>query len=700
MNTEVKGLRAITSTALLLAVLFSILAPASAAAQTTYDIYVTSVSSAAFPEVSATVSISGLSGLRTAGLDKTAFTLLENNVPVSLQEVNEEEVGLQLAIVLESSDIFSRRNEELVTRLDFVKNAIFGFAVGSDTAAPYMKDALDSISIIAPEGIIIQNSTVGGEINNALVAYQSEFRTDTGLFTMIGQAIDIVAGQPLRPGMKREVVIFTSGIPGAAEAETVDIAERAADAHVTLHTVLVGAAAAPTLPLAKNVETLAMLTGGSYRYFEEVPGSVNGLWDILISQRVQYRLVYRSTLKESGQYSLQALANVNGTPILSQAESFAVAIQSPTIDITGLPTEIVRSTDEPGADPASIEPRLQTVGVQVEFPDDFSRSISRVQLIVDNAVVDEITDGPFDSLHWDLTGYTATSTHTVQAYVVDELGLEARTGLSEVLVTVTVPPSVTEQYTPYAVTAATAAIVILALSSLIFAVVAIVRRPTVVTNIVREAGARVKEATEPFIPTPHRGAAKNKQGKAYLERTDDLSPGPHPMIELIGDNLRLGRDETLAQIAINDKSVSRLHARITEEADGLFFVHDEGSTSGTWVNYKQVSLTGQQLRHDDVINLGRVQLRFRLRYNETQSPFEGAQPQASPVPASNGSFRETAPEHSTEPFEAAVTPPIKPSRTDTDPGISPSRPKPVLDPDQYHTEAFHQPNDSSKKPRK
>ncbi len=686
-------------------------------AQSAYSLYITSTSADAFPEVSATVAASGATGLRVAGLDKTTFTLLENNTPVTLQEVNEEEVGIQLGIVLESSDVFSKRDTDLVTRLDKVKSALFSLVVGTETVPPYMKDAVDTVSVIAPEGFIIRDSAVGGEIHNAIVAYESEFRTETGLFQMIDQAIEAVSVIPPRPGMKREVVIFTSGIPGAAEAETKEAIDRANAARVTLHTVLVGPAAAPTLPLAKNVEALASQTGGSYRYFEETAEAVNPLWDILASQRVQYRLLYRSALKESGQYSLQALANVGGTPILSPAETFAVAIEPPTVRLINPPSEIVRSTDEPGADTTAIEPRTQNLSVQVDFPDGYTRAVSKVQLIVDNAVVDELTEAPFDTLRWDLTGYDITGNHTVQVYVVDELGLDARAGASEILVTVKVPPSVTQQYAPYAVTAASAAVIIVVLSLLIFGIVVILRRPTVVTNIVREAGARVKEATEPFIPTPHRGAAKNKQGKAYLERIDDTTPGPHPTIELIGDNLRLGRDETLAQIAVNDKSVSRLHARITEEADGLFFIHDEGSTSGTWVNYKQVSMSGQQLRHEDVINLGRVQLKFRLRYNDslvalsTAAPGSGhaaatVEAEAQPVP--NGHLHnvlreraEESPEHSTEPFESlAITPP-RPQRTDTDPGIAPSKgKKPGVDSDQFHTEAFTSPFDEGKKPKK
>ncbi|HKZ71044.1 MAG TPA: FHA domain-containing protein, partial [Anaerolineales bacterium] len=315
--------------------------------------------------------------------------------------------------------------------------------------------------------------------------------------------------------------------------------------------------------------------------------------------------------------------------------------------------------------------------------------------IVDNAVAAETTDGPFDSLAWDLTGYSASGTHSVQVIVFDELGLEARSEAVNVLVTVNIPPPLTTTFGPMVVGVIGIGIAGVALAALV-AIVVFVRRPTIITNIVREASGRVKEITEPFIPTPHRGAAKQKQGKGFLERIDETSPGPHPTIELIGDNLRLGRDETLAQIAINDRSVSRLHCRVTEEADGLFFIHDEGSTSGTWVNYSQVSLSGQQLRHGDVINLGRVQLRFRLRFKDTPpTPATPATPVSTPEAPP-----EEVPAHSTEPFEPAMQS-IKVTDETTDQGVPLNKTKPITQPvsDEYHTEAFTPAFDESSKPK-
>lgn len=676
-----RPLRTLLALAAGIATLAPMTAPRHAAAQSSYSAIITAINPSAFPEITATVSISDTTtGLRIPGLGKSDFALLENGEDVNIEEIREEDVGLQLAFVIDSSSAFSKRDADTFTRLDHVKTSIINFAVGEgESGNAYMKDVVDTVNIFAPEGIVAQNSSIGGEIRDALIAYQSDFLEDTGLFGLIAQALDSVSASTAQPGMRREVIIFTSGIDASADAQVSALAQRAVAGNIVVHTVLIGPAASVSQPIAENVKALSSLTGGAFVYFEG-PASTNALWGAIITQRAQYRLVYRSGVRQSGQHTLQLLANIRGLSLLSGAESFSLAIQPPLITVTNAPVEIVRATDERGANPASIEPREQVISVAIESPDGYPRNIAKLQLIVDNTIADEITAGPFDTLHWDLSGYSETAAHGMQALVIDELGLEGRSEIANVLVTVDVPPPLIATAGPVVLGVSVAVIAGVAVLALVVAVVVLfLRRPTIITNIVREASGRVKEMTEPFIPTPHHGAAKNRPGKAYLDRIDDTVPGPHPAIELISDNLRLGRDETLAQIAFNDKSVSRLHARITEEADGVFFIPDEGSTSGTWVNYHQVSLSGQQLRHGDVINLGRVQLRFSLRTKTSPPP----SPIPAPTPAASA---QTAPAYSTEPFDAAM---IRTAQEKTEQGVHSQVKNRDKDNDaEFHTEAF------------
>ncbi|HEY69596.1 MAG TPA: FHA domain-containing protein [Anaerolineae bacterium] len=84
-------------------------------------------------------------------------------------------------------------------------------------------------------------------------------------------------------------------------------------------------------------------------------------------------------------------------------------------------------------------------------------------------------------------------------------------------------------------------------------------------------------------------------------------------IPLTGAELNLGRDASLAAFPIEDPSVSPLHARLIRSASGRYLLRDQGSVAGTWVNYEAVSEQGRELKHGDVIHLGRVAFRFQLK---------------------------------------------------------------------------------------
>jgi predicted component of type VI protein secretion system len=106
--------------------------------------------------------------------------------------------------------------------------------------------------------------------------------------------------------------------------------------------------------------------------------------------------------------------------------------------------------------------------------------------------------------------------------------------------------------------------------------------------------------------------AHTPQGLAFLNVVEPSGATP-ANIELLHAELILGRDPDLAEAVFQDRSVSRKHARIVA-ADGVYRIFDCDSTSGTWINYSPVPpQVGQPLQNGDLINLGRVQLRFQRR---------------------------------------------------------------------------------------
>ena len=78
-----------------------------------------------------------------------------------------------------------------------------------------------------------------------------------------------------------------------------------------------------------------------------------------------------------------------------------------------------------------------------------------------------------------------------------------------------------------------------------------------------------------------------------------------PVIEVSpGQSKTIGRGRQ-ADINLDDPSLSRVHARVTAEPDGLLAVDDLGSTNGVLVNGR--AQLSSYLRAGDVVCFGRVE---------------------------------------------------------------------------------------------
>jgi pSer/pThr/pTyr-binding forkhead associated (FHA) protein len=122
---------------------------------------------------------------------------------------------------------------------------------------------------------------------------------------------------------------------------------------------------------------------------------------------------------------------------------------------------------------------------------------------------------------------------------------------------------------------------------------------------------------EPTHPDDHQATqvimpafVAQQAATAYLEPLEN-APDHQGTIAIGEETMTIGRDPKLAQIVFADKSVSRLHARIMQSGN-TFRLYDEGSASGTYINFEQVGLTPQVLNNNDEVHIGRVHLRFHV----------------------------------------------------------------------------------------
>ena len=120
----------------------------------------------------------------------------------------------------------------------------------------------------------------------------------------------------------------------------------------------------------------------------------------------------------------------------------------------------------------------------------------------------------------------------------------------------------------------------------------------------------------PVTPVP----AENQA--AYIERLDagGTPTGEQFLItasDLPGSvatfhNITIGRDAAAVDLVLDDAGVSRLHARIHGSPYEGFWLHDEGSSGGTYLNFERLGLAPRRLEHGDVIQFGRLMFRFIL----------------------------------------------------------------------------------------
>ena len=635
----------------------------------TYSALITAVDTATFPEMNVYLAVQDATGQNIPSLPASAFTLAEDNSPVTRLSVSEEAVGAQVVFVLDTAPAFKARDANGVTRLERLKRALAEFVQRE------MEDGVDDFTVLAPEEALLAHSRQGGEVAAALNRYTTGYAGVADPFPLVSQALDFASDAAPRPGMRRYVVIFSNGLDAQA-ASLDDLAARASTAQVAIFTVFVGPAGDEVTTDARTLQKLAERGGGAQLIFDG-PESLTPLFQAFAAQRTHYRLNYRSSLAVTGQHTLTAQVKLpDGQALASNEAGFPLRVEPPVVSLVNVPADILLKPAPTSADRGALEgsaaadPTAYALSVKVDYPDGHARRLHQAALWVDGrpTVTQSVT--ALDQFTWPLADYTQTGAHTLQAFVVDELGLAAQSGVLTVTVSLEIPaagtaaaslPQSRGTWLPWLGALLTLGLVggggaWLWLSRRRRAVQAESVRPTLaVTQPFRPPASSRTSPTAPRISLPRlslprRASPAQPRGKAYLEVLVVGSGAAREAVEILGSSLKLGRDASVADVTFPERSVSRLHARIAEVSPGVFQILDEGSTSGTWVNFAQIpGESGQALKDGDVINLGRVQLRFKQREAPPARPVETqAEPAASkaqpPVP-------ETRPENVREPVQ-------------------------------------------------
>ncbi len=607
-----------------LAVALAWLLPASAQSQAQVDLYALQTDS--FPAMTAALDVFDASGGFVSGLSAENITVLEDDQPRPLDSLQELQPGVQFVLAINPGPIFAIRDSNAFSRYDKIATPL------RDWAAARPTQAADDLSLVTTDGLVSLHMKSSGDFLNALAAYHPDSRAITPSLNTLSRALDIAAEPTAQSGMKR-AVLFITPLPEREVIPTLQsLAARAAQLKIRVYVWMVAPKDYFSTSGAIALKDLAAQTGGQAFPFsgeEALPD----LETYLIPLRHTYTLTYTSAIKTPGSHTLTIQVDLEGHTASAAPLTFELDVQPLNPILVSLPEQIVRqSPDVKTNNLTTFAPTEEKIEIIVEFPDGHPRPLVRTTLYVDGKIADENTSEPFDKFTWNLNSYTSSGQHNLQVEAVDSLGLSKVSLGVPVTVTVVKPPRGLQVFLVRNSLWIAGGAVLLAgaaLGLILFAGGRLRRTSNTASRLSRKM--RLDPLTQPISPRADRvGAAqgllggkpglqlpwvrRRKNAPAYLVRLKgDGQPVTAPPIPLTGSEMTFGTNPTQATHVLDDPSVSQLHARLKKERDGEFYLLDQNSTAGTWVNYEPVKNEPRRLKHGDILHLGQLSYRFVLR---------------------------------------------------------------------------------------
>jgi hypothetical protein len=581
----------------------AVLIPFSALAQNALLVQLAPPVTDRFPSISLYLTVSDASGRPVTSLPQSSFSISEDDRSPAINEFESVQVGTQLEFVLNSSAAMKIRDSRGRTRFTLIQQAL-----GAWLAMPAVADSQnDDFSLLTASGPLVSHTHEAGRVATALNQFAPVFSDQDPGYDLLIQALDMQLPGTTAPAMVKSIVFITGLIENPSEVALANVLAQAKDSNTRINVVLLGPPDLLALPKTSGLQRLASETGGSFELFDPAAG-LAPLADRTNALGSAYRLSYTSRLTRAGSHTVVVNVASEGLTASSQARTFELDVRLPEVTFVDPPGQIERHSSDPAVPLSDLPPAEQKLRILVTFPDGHGRPLASSRLLVDSVAVGQNQSAPFDQFTWDLTGLLESGHHVLRAEVTDSLGLTAASSDVGVEVLVVPPPGGMAALRP-ALIPLLAAIGVL-LAGVILAVSLLgVRRQT-------GAAPSLADRQRSGFRSPMRRAAMQSPTpeivEAMLVPVDSQGVELGSPLPLIGTDVILGRDASLATLVFADPSVSAMHARLIRQADGSYIVKDQGSTAGTWVNYSVAPDSGYRLQHDDILHIGRIALRFQV----------------------------------------------------------------------------------------
>lgn len=636
---------------LIFACLLSVTSTARAQGAPAASTYGLSIDS--FPQSSLYLDLRDAGGRFIHGLDRSQVQVIEDGRALPAASLQELRQGVQFVVAINPGPTFAVRNSQGKSRYDLLVERLGTWAKNRQGST------IDDWSLISAGGVELLHTSDPMNWYAALTGAQVDAReTEPNLDTLF-RAVEIAAQTPPRAGMGRAVLFITPPIEGEQfQLSTQNLMPAVLEQGVRISIWTVVPEGAPTTPAMEAMAQFARQTGGGYAAFsseENLPQPE----DFLEPLRSIYHISYLSAIRESGTHQVSLQITTEAGEITTPAHEFTLDIQAPQPVFITPPVDVARIPPEDSSrrvEEIALEEYTPTeldLQILVDFPDGRMRELTSTRLYVDDVLVDENREEPFNELTWNLRDYSVDGAHTLRVEAEDILGL---TGTSiDTFVQLNIEQPAQNPLTAISSNTPILVGLIVLMSGATLLLVLILggqiqphiwgrpRKPAFNFNLRRflpqpsasTVAASAEKRVERRLPGwvnriqwPQRRITP--RAHAFLSRTSEGSPvSADTPIPITADEVTLGSDPNLAMLVLSDPSVDGLHARLIRTGEGIFYLFDQDSTAGSWVNYALAGPQGTLLSHGDVIHLGRVSFRFTL-----QQPGPSRKPVIRPVPGS------------------------------------------------------------------
>ncbi len=584
------------------------------------------VDTSAFPSIKFTFLANSPDGGLFPALSEKDVFVQEDSLPAkNVETLQPVDAGIQVIVAYNLGPALSNSASNSGTRFQAVNAAIANW-VGSQP-----QDSKDDFSLATNTGIQAIREQDAVKFSETLLNFQPDLGNNQPNLTSLLQSLDLATDPNPDPFMKRIILYVTPQLNVTNISALAGLIDRAVQQNVKIIIWLVAPATVessnPTV--VDPLKEMAVRTGGEF-FLYSGDGSLPDPESYVRPMRNLFEATYRSSLNVKGTHRLTTSISRSGQTAVSDAYPFPLSILPPNLIILNPTFSITREWINNPQNPQEwiLSPSLESIEYLVEFPDGFTRPLTFTRFYINGELAAEDTTQPFDQFVWDYSAIETSQNVELVLEVEDSLGLIEKSIPQNVQITVAEKPLTfwqslvtfqlsTKRWILLGSVLATGAV-------LIFAITLAGKR----RHFWRQQSAARERRTDPLTqpvavrqeisrlanaaPTPY-PIIKGQPVNAWLVPLNDhFEALRSKAIPLSRAELIIGRDSRQAELVIPSPAMAEVHAFLTRDNNGDFWLADNNSIAGTWVNYAPISTQGIRLQHGDLVHFAKNAYRFEL----------------------------------------------------------------------------------------